>query len=393
MVILAHLGSVLAALGMKSIPVVEMSLNTVNRPRLPNNPIWSNHVTTEPDLQFRGVELVHAVVKADFLNRVNPLMPGLGFILHSHHVINWQSSSIRLRQNATSTLSDFVQTGLAGRVGQGLAILLVHSEGYAFQVHLRSFLTSKGIPVTNAQKQPLAIADFVFESGAGVRCLVEAKGSFRQLKNCPKVTKAEFKNALNKQVLPWMTQIQPPATKSYVVASYIREAGAANTDPSVVAFVDPEESAGAGDVVLTSEELRRENYAAWLSAMGLGASAQRLLRNSSDGPSSHSFIVLELGGLEIAFHSPCIESWCFWPHTRLTSSRDSILSFGIEVETLRAISEAIRGRGKDLAEIEPLPYDSVWRKSDDSSYSIFPDKTFFGSLEGCRVKTRIEVEL
>lgn len=390
--ILGHFGSIIASFGQKTLPVVEFPLATVAGKPLPNGATWSGTASPRPDLRFTGTELAHAVIKADFLNRVNPLMPGLAFVLQSHLLVDWQSPILRLRNGATEVLSDFVEKSLAGRLGQGLSILHAHQEGFAFHGHLSSVLVAQGLPIKNAKGQDIPIADFLIEGGSGVRGLLESKASFRQLTNCPKATKAVLRKALGSQVSPWMGRLNPPVTKAYVVASYVRDDSQAGTEPSVLAFVDPEDTPDGGDIQVSSAELRRENYAAWLTAMGLTDTAVRLLKRTAEGSTQVPFIVFEIAGLEFAFPWIGLDMWDCIPHPHSLRTRPGYMAFGLEVRVLEAISASIRGDDAQLSEIEPLG-ESRLSNSENYSYSIFPDKTFLGNFDRRRTERIIEVEL
>ena len=390
--ILGHLGSIIASLGQKTLPVVEFPFATITGKRLSNGATWSDTALSKPDLRFTGTELAHAVIKADFLNRVNPLMPGLAFVLQSHLLVDWQSPTLRLRNGATEVLSDFVEKSLSGRLGQGLSILHAHQEGFAFQGHLSSILVAQGLPIKDSKGQDLPIADFLIEGGSGVRGLLESKASFRQLTNCPKATKAVLKDALASQVSPWMGRLNPPATKAFAVASYVRDDSQAGTEPSVLAFVDPEDTPDGGDIQVSSAELRRENYAAWLTAMGLTDTAIKLLNRTAEGSTQVPFIVFEIAGLEFAFPWLILDMWDLIPHPHSRRSRQDFLAFGLEVRVLQAIASSIRGDDAPLTEIAPLNETGI-SNSENYSYSIFPDKTFLGNFDRRRPVRIIEVEL
>lgn len=379
-----HIRSLVGATRSKQIPIFEMPLATVQRKRLPKHSTWAGTLAQAQPLQFRGTQLAHAVIKADFLNHICPLMPGIGFVLQSDRIVDWNSHDFCLQPGGQTMLSDFVQTSLAGRLGQGLAILFAQSKGYAFQSHLRELLIQHGIPVIVNGKS-LRIADFLMEDGSRNRAIVESKGSISSQTNCPKATKATFKDALQSQVQPWTTRINPPAQKSFVVASYLREPVQSGSDPSVLAFVDPEEDSLQGEFELRGDAVQRENYAAWLSAMGLVESARRLRGNTSEGTRREIFIVLEIAGQSIAFPT-------FWnrdlPHWDLllpfhfhyrTQDRLPLL-FGLEVSCLEATSRAIQGDRIALEELDVMKTVQDTAMGDTYDFSIFPDGTFFGNI-------------
>lgn len=382
----------LGSLKRRKIPVVEFSHATVTGARLPNHPTWAGVAMPQPELAFTGVQLAHAIVKADFLNRVDPLLPGLAFILQSHSIIDWNSPTLRLRQGGTGLLSDFVETSFAGRLGQGLSILFANQQGFAFLGHLETILVNHGHLISNPAGTQFAIADFVLEDQSQNRAILESKCKFRQLANCPKETKGDLKEALNLQVTPWIGTLSPPATKSYVVISYVRDETLPGSDASVMAFVDPEDNRESGEIPLSSADLRRGNYAAWLMAMGLPGAAQRLLRQESDASSPTSFIVFEIAGFDIAFPwlGPAFGWWV--EELAWSSNHQNFMVLGLEVTVLEAIASSIRGDDTELSQIAPL-LEPLVSDSENYSYSLFPDKTFLGNFDSRRMVTIRTVEL
>ncbi len=249
---------------------------TVTGSRLPKNSQWATATIQHPALTFRGTQLAHAVVKADFLNLTNPLMPGLGFILHSHLIVDWSNSSFCLRPGGSAQLSDFVEKSLSGRLGQGLAILYAHERGFAFASHLREILEGQGVATRGPDGRDLPVADFLCEGNGRARCVVESKASFSQTTNCPKLTKATLKDALAKQVTPWVSRVSPPATKSFAIANYLRDHADPTNDPSVLVFVETGGGSAGGGTEISTSAIKKHNYAAWLHAMGFPQAGRRL---------------------------------------------------------------------------------------------------------------------
>ncbi len=389
--IIGFIGSILASYKVRKIPVVEFQHSTINK-RLSNFASWASVAIPKGDLTFTGVELSHAIIKADFLDNVNPLLPGIGFILQSHLIIDWKSTTLRLMPGGTGLLSDFVGTSFGGRVGQGLSILLANQHGYAYYAHLSSVLVNHGVSIIGPDGKQLRIADFVMENNANVRALLESKARFQQTNNCPNETKKDLKKALKFQVTPWLGALNPPATKSFAVISYVRDESRVRSDPSVLAFVDPDDDLDGGATQFSSADLRRENYAAWLMAMGLVGAAQRLLRRASDAPSPTSFIVFEIAGFEIAFPWFGPESGRWVSDLSWSSNKQNVMVLGLEVTVLEAIASSIRGDDTDLSQVAPLSARRV-SDSENYSYSLFPDKTFLGNFDGRRMMTIRTVEL
>src|SRR5690606_36855139 len=105
-------------------------------------------------------------------------------------------------------------TSLTGRVGQGLAILYGHRLGLSFSAHLRSYVESLPHGSPAAAHKGKAMADFLFANN-NKTVLIESKGSFTQKENDPTAIKSVLKDALQKQVDPWMKRLQPPPSNGY----------------------------------------------------------------------------------------------------------------------------------------------------------------------------------
>lgn len=380
--ILPYVRSIVGALGTKTLEVAEMPHTTVTGTRLPKNPQWTTATIQRPSLHFRGTQLAHAVVKADFLNPTNPLMPGLGFILHSHLIVDWSNTSLCLRPGGNAQLSDFVEKSLSGRLGQGLSILYAHKRGFAFAGHLREILEGQGVATRDSAGRDLPVADFLCEGNGRARCLVEAKASFSQVKNCPKATKATLKDAFAKQVNPWMGVISPPATKSFAIASYLRDHTNPTSDASVLVYTETGGGSAGGEAEIDSLALKRHNYAAWLHAMGFPQAGYRLRSRDSTETQPVEFVVFELANMGIAFPWPWFEPWELWLEPFLWRHRSvQWLGIGMEVNTLRAVSAALQGDDGQLSDLSALEGDGVVSDAGQPyEYSLFPDGTFLGSF-------------
>ena len=374
-----HMTSLIGSMGQKRLSVYEMPNATVQGNRLAKNPDWSTLTYKHGDLTFTGYQLAHAVIKADFLEYRNPTLPGIGFVLQSHHFINWVSTELCLKTGAAKLLGDFARTGLTGRIGQGISLLFSHSQGYSFAAHLREYLEASNISTRDAGGRALPIADFVCDASAGARAIVESKASLSSNGNDPSAVKSLLKCALNNQVVPWMSRLIPPATKSFVVCSYLRERSNAGSCPSSLVFVDPENNNDLGEFDLSPATVRRENYAAWLSVMGLIQEAERLRNRDSDGIESIPFAVVKFGLHEFAF--PISIRTPFRRHY-LSVAQLTLgwLAIGIHVKALIALSRAVQGDDEPLIGYRGLNQENL-EAADNQSYSIFPDGTFFGNLD------------
>ncbi|WP_156952551.1 hypothetical protein [Microvirgula aerodenitrificans] len=361
------------SLGKTSIEVYEWKEADIRRQRLPNSPDFGKLTKQQPDLAFNGWGLAHAIVKADYLNRRNLTMPGLGFLLQADNLIDFRTSPIQLKVGASKALNDFSLTSLAGRVGQGLAILYGHHLGLNFNAHLSSHVQSLSAGSPGAMHKGEKMADFLF-SNCSKTVLIESKGSFTLEKNCPTKIKSVLKDALTKQVDPWMGYLQPTPHNGYVVYSCLREGSWA---PSALSIVDPNGDDGkAADVPFRSEQVIRENYGAWLRAMGLSQAAERLTRQYGTAveeefdaqPVKTEFLVYEHGGREFAVVAEPYNWYPFHFYDRP--------AVGIDLAVLKAIASAIKTSGLALAEqLADLP---AQLSAPQESCSIFPDGSVFG---------------
>jgi len=353
-----------------SIEVHEWDQNNIRLKRLPNGLKLHELSTQQPALSFSGCRLAHAVVKADYLDRRNLMMPGVGFLLQACSTIDFGKSPIELKSGASKALNDFSLSSMAGRVGQGLAILYGHKMGLKFAAHLRSHVESLPAGSTGAAHKNAAMADFLFASNQQT-VLVESKGSFTLRENNPSSIKKVLKAALRDQIDPWMQFLQPTPSNGYVFYSCLREGSA---EPSAMFIVDPEgDTDESSDIPLSIEQVIRENYGAWLRAMGLTDSAKRLLHPLQDGGSGaeYEFLIVEIDGRKFAFLDDpydCLS--CYGFHTTM---------IGLDLFVLQAISSVIQSKDETLRDLlVNLPDADGFS---ESYGSIFPDGSIFGPID------------
>lgn len=363
------------SIGNTSIRVYEWDESDIRKARLPNAPDFYSLTKRLPDLEFGGWSLAHAVVKADYLDRRNLMMPGLGFLLQSYNVIDFNKSPIALKIGASKALNDVSLTSLSGRVGQGLAILYGHSLGLKFSAHLRSHVESLPTGNPSAAHKGEAMADFLFADSAST-VLIESKGSFTQNENDATAIKSTLKRALKEQVDPWMGYLQPPPSNGYVVYSCLREN---SWVPSSLSVVDPNgEDDNSAGLPFSREQVMRENYGAWLRAMGLPQAAERLTRPPdtavADGieerPVEIEFLVYEHEGREFAFRADA--------HYWFPSDAWAVPTLAVDLSVLKAISAVAESPDLQLTELIvdlPLQTDQV-----QGSTSIFPDGSVLGLI-------------
>lgn len=349
-------------LGTTSIEVYEWSETDVRLKRLPNSPNFAEFTQKKASLIFNGWRLAHAVVKADYSDRRNLNMPGLGFLLQAGNILDFGASSIALQKGASTALNDFSLTSLSGRVGQGLAILYGQSLGLKFAAHLRSHVASTGAMQVND-----AMADFLFANDH-LTALIESKGSFTLQANNPTSIKSVLKGALEKQIDPWMASLTPVPDNGYVIYSCLREK---SWGPSAIFIVDPPGSAGDGwQIRLTPDQVRRENYGTWLRAMGLNDAARRLIDPNSKkkGAREERFFLQEVNGRTYAYRNSYNFPLCYTGY--------SVPMLGIDFGVLQAISEVLQSANARQSELRvELPEQTP---EIQDGVSIFPDGSVFG---------------
>lgn len=377
---LSALWELLRLMGTTSIDVYEWPESKVRMARLPNAPAMASLATKGSPLKFNGWVLAHAVVKADYLDRRNPLMPGLGFLLQAANIISFGGQRIHLRKGASKILNDVSSSSLSGRVGQGMAILFGHSIGLKFAAHLKSYVETLPAASIAAQHKDERMADFLF-ANSHQTCLIESKGSFSQVEDDPTKIKATLKDALSKQVDPWMGYLQPTPSNGYVVYTCLREPTGV---PSAVFVVDPPGDDEISSVIpMGPEEVVRENYAAWLRAMGLFDVAERLLGAAIEEQVKNRvqvrFLIFEVQGYEYAVVGPAIHRspvWCSdWPLV------------GMQLSVLKRISETLSDPRQNLSVgVENVRQNPI---EENLEASVFPDGSilFFPDDDPLRVES------
>lgn len=361
-------------LGRTSIEVHEWNQVDVRKKRLPNASKLGQLSNKHRDLSFSGCSLAHAVVKADYMDRRNLTMPGLGFLLQACSVIDFGKSPIELKSGASKALNDLSLSSMAGRVGQGLAILYGHRLGLKFSAHLRSHVESLPAGSTGLLHKNEAMADFLFANDQQT-VIIESKGSFSLRENDPSPIKAVLKAALQDQVDPWMLHLKPTPSNGYVIYSCVREGG---SESSAMFVVDPEggtlESSG---VPLSIEQVMRENYGAWLRAMGMTDSAERLLNSLTDVRDlvEYNFLIGEVAGRKFAFHHDSHPYMRYYDWPWISPG----IGIGLDFLVLQAISSAIQYSDASLQELLPSVHDLS--EFSHMGASVFPDGSIFGLID------------
>jgi hypothetical protein len=259
-------------------------------------------------------------------------------------------------------------------------------------------------------RRPTSEPDFVFERTSRDVALMEAKGSVvNPAKDRPNV-KADLSQAL-KQLDAWTGVITPKPKKSFAIGTYLRGEDDKSEDPSLIAFVDPPGSSPgtsggvgpegpASDAPMPAEGgtpsdvVRRCNYGAWLSGMGLVQSGSALRALRERATERLSLPVVRVGQRDVAitvvglrhmagdlanlfldpwgFPSP---RWHRWLHNR------QVLVIGLQVSVMRALGVALRDLRARIEAPEDSQADSPLT-SDNLRYASFmPDGSFVGLLD------------
>lgn len=212
---------------------------------------------------INGWDLAAAVVKADFLD------PGrrtrvatLGVLLGLLEMIEWGSPELRLADGSARVLADFVGSDMAGRVGQGVTLLVMERPlGYSFADHYKRNPGTSG-------------PDFIVQDASGNRARVESKGSFVPPPTSANAEPPEYKRILREGLAQAATAPARGTSKSFVVGTWLREA--CDPEGSLCAWVDPDDTTEEFDDDDPEQSVPRHNYAAWLAAMGQESAAHAL---------------------------------------------------------------------------------------------------------------------
>lgn len=333
------------------------------------DPLCPQEATPPSEMRFSGWRLAHAVKKADCLRQAPyAFAQRLGFLLEQLPTIDWRRGNLRLLPGIATAYADFTGTSLAGRIGQGLAILLMEELGHTFVAHYPRIAGKKG-------------PDFVFErSDDRTRVLAESKGSFVAPHSQPNI-KGVLADGLGQ-----ISSADPIGSKkSYAIGAFLREDGDPGEEPSLLAFVDPvvvgkenRSSSPPPDIVL------RHNYAAWLDAMGLHYSASDLRsRAIRDTNEAIQLSVVNVDGVRYAV-APLQDPapWTvdhlmpFWPRRD-----DRIAVAGLRLSTIEQI-RAVLGKPQEMLEIDASVFGSPSDREHDRDFkgSILRDGTLLGSI-------------
>lgn len=381
--------------GRSSLPIHELPKAKVEKPYDRIRPLPK----ASGALKFSAWRLAHAIKKADCLRWPSAPIRWAGataFLLENGHLFDWSASEWCLNEGMSQFYADFTGTGMAGRIAQGMALLFLEDNGYAY---VGRFETEWRQRATTQDRQWPAdktkAPDFIAENAQHDWVLAESKGGFSS-----SGTKPPIKGALREglaQLDDWDKYITPQPIKSFAIGTFLRETGDTSRETSLIAFVDPEPEATENPVEFSRDAVRRANYASWLSVMGLNEAAARL-RSGEGEPQKYEFPLLAIAGRQYVVSISAVtprypslsdrEFWRefrdlrLWPFLWFRDGIDIEL-VGLDLKVLRALSLVTKPAGvSELMALEPTgPRDTPADLDGGTFYgSVFSDGSLLGEL-------------
>jgi len=381
------------------LPVHELAKAKVEKPHGRTRPLPKS----SRNVQFSAWRLAHAIKKTDCLRC--PTAPiqwagATGFLLENGHLFDWNRSEWCLKEGMSRFYADFSGTGIAGRIAQGMALLFLEDNGYAYVGRFETEWKQRA--ATQNRQWPAGktqAPDFIAENAQKEWVLAESKGGFVAPGKKPPI-KGALKGGLT-QLDGWDKYITPQPIKSFAIGTFLRETGDTSDETSLIAFVDPEPDPPENPVEFPRDAVRRANYASWLSLMGLDEAATRL-RGGEGEPQRYEIPLLILGKRRYAVSIASVaqrysdlysrefwrefREWWLWPFREFPDGIDIEL-VGLDLEVLRAVSSATQSAGaSELMTLEPSErLDAPIYRDGGAFYgSIFSDGSLLGELRQTR---------
>ncbi len=346
------------------------------------DPAYSSSPGRQPRiLNLNVLRLAHAMKKAELARSVfSPFyvtLMTLGFLFEYGPVFRWKSGNLRYHPNFHDWYNDSSRTALATKVGEGLAHLLMQDMGYEFWDHVERHLKT---PTSGGQAKERA--DFIFEDNSRDFSLAEAKGRFANQEHT--AIRADLRKALS-QLKATIPQITVPVQKTFAIASYLRSATDPGGEPSLMAWVDPEEER-TNRKDHKPLDIRAGNYGSWLMGMGFIEAGVNLRTGSR---SDTTEVVLQT--IEVAEQSFAVS-----PYPMLSFAISPVgpyynLTAGLEVGVLKKVSRAVtEGTWEPLVSIDRGDSKSgLDTELESIPASVFRDGTLLMLTE---VNQRVETE-
>jgi hypothetical protein len=349
-----------------SLPVHELSKDKVQEPY--------SHIRPLPNpsgcLPFSAWSLAHAVKKAALLGTPDEdeLKSGaFAFLMEYMKLFDFKTKPISLKHGITRRYVDFISKTLTGSVGEGMALLFLQQKGYAYVGRFESIWRQRAA-TQNRQwpKENRRAPDFIAENSQQEWVLAESKGAFSSAARKPNI-KSALKDGLD-QLEGWDRFITPQPIKSFAIGTFLRETGAPASERSVVAFVDPAPELSENSVEFAPDTVRRANYAACLSLMGLHGAASRL-QEGVGVPKPYEFPILTIAKRQYAViltpreaKSPSqssretLKAFKEWRRLRVPWARKGgdVRVIGLDVNVLHALSLVTKaGIVSELMALQP----------------------------------------
>lgn len=308
--------------------------------RLPRTALrgWSPLAGRTTELRVDLLRLAHATLRAD-VARPLPLrtlrLRAIGFLLLYGSSIGARARNLRVD---LQEYADFVRTSLAARIGQGLALLHLEDQGYAYLVAYEHVLKSSGH--SRGSRRP----DFLLEHATSHGyALLEAKASTaRHIR--PRDVRRKLTDALA-QLEEGLRSLPGSIREAYATLTVLRHIDAEFDSEAYVTCMP-----GTAEVPATEEDLvLRNNYGRWLLLMGVGNLGRSLLGPSSERVPSQQVPVLSIGGVKLAVTPLGIpfggepgpdRQW--WVGTARAVAECPILVVGLDLGCLKELAGAAR---------------------------------------------------
>jgi hypothetical protein len=410
--------------GMSSLPMVEINKNGVQQkysrvrlrkgsPRRQAADCSFGNFTDH--LGFTAWEFFHAAKKTELANSfTNAVVDRRAFAFSLEHedTFIWNTGNLRKTDSSVFALEDFASAGLAGRIGEAIAYLTMIKAGYVFWdrcatvweraarstniTHSERLRVAQYLSSQVASGRPQNEPDFIFEKSNGDVALMEAKGSIVNPAKDDPSTKTDLKQAL-KQLAAWSAVISPTPQKSYGIGTYLREEHDNNSDPSLIAYVDPpgQKKEDIRPSELPPDLVRRCNYGSWLLGMGLFSAGRALREGEEKNVEAIDLPTVEVNGGRFVYtvtgfkslpgHGRSLIYPLDWIDAVLNPWPQSsgLFVMGVEQGVMQLITEALhrpkastlkRNDGHELPEF-------ARHNNKDSSWSVMPDGSFLGILD------------
>lgn len=389
--------------GNSRLPVYEIDKAKVQRKKGRVRPLG----TANDDISFGAWRLAHALKKAECAREPSAALLAVGaagFLLEHIHLFDWRGEELRLAAGMSDYYADFSRTGLAGRVAQGMALLFLEVQGYAYVARLSAEIKrhngsriAQTVLKSKAKKasMPSRAPDFLVENGKGERAVAEAKGAFVGPNETCNI-KGTLKDALD-QLEGWDRVLTPQPRKSFAIGTFLREAEDLFEESSLLAFVDPEPGEPQDPIDIPPDAVRRANYASWLALMGFAEAAERL-RTRAGEPQRRTARVLRLGGHTYVVTISSIRPWSppgrvtddfwefidEWPYWFLEPFGGVCLEvIGLDLEVVRRLGPAAGQPGvSSLMSLQPHVERDIPNEIDGARFygSVLSDGSLLGEL-------------